>query len=180
MVSVIARFKVLTSVLMIQYSEMLRHVDWLIRVVAQFRRSVCLHLQGLFFGLTSVLMNFKCATTLCHVECLTLEKGALRFFETPPLALCQSTRRNIPGDLNRHYYRCETLSVSLVITFSSCLLPDCFQKCPCCYAVCPLQYTEMAVRARSVSEIRNASCASAVLTEKLWHTSIQQTAQNRL
>ena len=55
----------------------------------------------------------------------------------------QSTRRNIPGDLNRRYYRCETLSVSLVITFSSCLLPDCFQRCPCSYTSCPLQYTEM-------------------------------------
>jgi hypothetical protein len=62
----------------------------------------------------------------CRV--LDLEKGALRCSETLPWALCQ---------------RCETLNISLAITCSSCLLPDCFQKCPCFYYFCPLQYTEM-------------------------------------
>jgi len=88
-------------------------------------------------------MKFKCASILCHVECLTLENGALRCSGTSPLAICQSTRCDIPGDLNRRYYCCETHSVSLVITLSSCLLPNCFQKCPCYYAFCPLQYIEM-------------------------------------
>jgi len=35
------------------------------------------------------------------------------------------------------------------------------------------------VTARSVSEIRHVSCTSALLTEKVWHTSIQQIAQNK-
>jgi hypothetical protein len=43
----------------------------------------------------------KFASILCHVECWTLEKGALRYYATPPVTVCHSTLRNIPGDLNR-------------------------------------------------------------------------------
>jgi len=87
-------------------------------------------------------MKFKCGSILCHVECLTLENGALRCSGTPPLAVCQSTRCDNPGDLNRRYYCCETLSVSLVITFSSCLLPKmslllCFLSFTIYRKVCP-------------------------------------------
>ena len=111
-------------------------------------------------------MKFKCASILCHVECLTLEKGAQRCSETPPLALCQSTRPNIPGDLNRRYYRCETLDVSLVSTFS---FPIASKSVSVAILFVLYNIQKWFVRARSLSEIRHSSCTSVCWPKSMAH-----------